>query len=133
MASKKSSVKGVAAAAVAAFETVAVHPVLGLDVANDWLDRGAAAHLAADRGGDAAHLAADPDPELLLPIPCSQTHTAPWLCLCQCIRPPERTARRPSGRSSRAGSCGRAAGDPETHPQRQGEQVGEALLPAILR
>jgi hypothetical protein len=44
---------------------VIVHPVLGLDVPNDRLDRGAAAHLAADRGGDAAHLAADSDAELL--------------------------------------------------------------------
>jgi hypothetical protein len=32
-------------------------------VANDRLDRGAVAHLAADRGGDAVHLAADPDAE----------------------------------------------------------------------
>jgi hypothetical protein len=39
--------------------------MLGLDVPNDRLDRGAAAHLAADRGGDAAHLAADPDAELI--------------------------------------------------------------------
>ena len=29
------------------------------------VDRGAAAHLAADRGGDAVHLAVDPDAELL--------------------------------------------------------------------
>jgi hypothetical protein len=32
--------------------------VLGLDMAYDRLDRGAAAHLAADRGGNTAHLAA---------------------------------------------------------------------------
>src|SRR5262249_29139942 len=64
---------GVDAVAVAPFEVIAAHPVLGLDVPNDRLDGGAAAHLAADRGGDAAHpgsgpgqaLAADPDPERL--------------------------------------------------------------------
>jgi hypothetical protein len=36
-----------------------------MSLPNDWLDRSAGAHLAADRGGDAAHLAADPDAELL--------------------------------------------------------------------
>src|SRR5215469_3970106 len=56
---------GVDVVAVAAFEVIAPHPVLGLDVPNDRLDYGAAAHLAADRGGDAADLAADPDAELL--------------------------------------------------------------------
>ena len=44
---------------------IAAHPVLGLHVPNDRLDGGAAAHLAADWGGDAAHLATDPDAELL--------------------------------------------------------------------
>jgi hypothetical protein len=39
--------------------------VLGLDGVNDRLDRGAAAHLATDWGGDTAHLAADPDAEPL--------------------------------------------------------------------
>jgi hypothetical protein len=39
--------------------------MVGLDVANDWLDRGASAHRAADRSGDAAHLAPDPDVEPL--------------------------------------------------------------------
>jgi hypothetical protein len=53
------------AVAVAALEVVAAHLVLGLDVADDGLDRGAATHLAADRGGDATHLGADPDAELL--------------------------------------------------------------------
>src|SRR6516225_3714728 len=52
---------GIDAVAAAAFEVIASHPVLGLDVPNDRLDSGAAPHLAADRGGDAAHLAADPD------------------------------------------------------------------------
>lgn len=56
---------GVDPIAVAAFEVIAAHPVLGLDMSNDRFDGGAAAHLAADRGGDAAHLAADPDTELL--------------------------------------------------------------------
>jgi len=51
--------------AVASFEVIAAHPVLGLHVANDRLDCGAATHFATDRGGDAAHLAADPDAELL--------------------------------------------------------------------
>jgi hypothetical protein len=41
------------------------HAVLGLEVADHRLDRGAPPHLAADRGGDAAHLAGDPHPELL--------------------------------------------------------------------
>src|SRR5215471_21243377 len=67
---------GVDAVAVAAFEIIAPHPMLGLDVPNDRLDRRAAAHLAADRSGDAAHpgsgpgraLAADPDAELLCVI-----------------------------------------------------------------
>jgi len=56
---------GVAAVAVAALEIVPVHAVLGLDVADDGLDGGAALHLAADGGGDAADLAGDPDPELV--------------------------------------------------------------------
>ena len=55
----------VAAITVASFEVIAAHPVLGLEVPNDRLDRGAAAHLAADRRDDAAYLAADPDAELL--------------------------------------------------------------------
>jgi hypothetical protein len=38
---------GVDAVAIAAFEVVAAHPVLGLEVANDRLDRGT----AASRGG----------------------------------------------------------------------------------
>src|SRR5579883_2476262 len=40
------------------------HPGL-LHVADDGLDCGPAAHLAANGGGDAAHLAADPDAELV--------------------------------------------------------------------
>jgi hypothetical protein len=47
---------GIDAVAVAAFEIVAVHAVLGLDMADDRLHRGAALHLAADGSGDA------PDP-----------------------------------------------------------------------
>ena len=46
-------------------EVVAVHAVLGLEVADDRLDGGAAPHLAADILGDPAHLAGDPDPELV--------------------------------------------------------------------
>ena len=48
---------GIDEVAAAPFEVVAAHPVLGLDVPNDRLDRGAAMHLAADRSGDAACLA----------------------------------------------------------------------------
>ena len=59
---------GVDPVAVAPFEVIAAHPVLGLDVPNDRLDGGATPHLAADRSGDAAHLAADPDAELLCVI-----------------------------------------------------------------
>src|SRR3546814_2633442 len=44
---------------------VALHAVLGLDVADDGLDGGASFHLAADGLGDPAHLAGDPDPELV--------------------------------------------------------------------
>ena len=54
---------GVAAVAVAALEVVATHAVLGLEVTDHRLDRGAALHLAADGLGDAADLAGDPDPE----------------------------------------------------------------------
>ena len=48
---------------VVALEVIAVHAVLALDVADHRLDGGAAPHLAADRFGDAAHLARGPDPE----------------------------------------------------------------------
>ena len=47
---------------------IAAHAVLGPGVPDDWLDRGAALHLAADRAGRPADLAGDPDPELLLVI-----------------------------------------------------------------
>jgi len=47
---------------------IAAHPVLGLQMADDWLDRGAAFHLAADPSGDAAHLAGDPDAEFVLMV-----------------------------------------------------------------
>ena len=53
----------VAAVAVAALEVVATHAVLGLEVTDNRLDRGAALHLAADGLGDAADLAGDPGPE----------------------------------------------------------------------
>lgn len=56
---------GVYAIAAASFEVIAAQQMLGLDVANDRLDRSAAAHLTADRDGNAAHLAADPDAGLL--------------------------------------------------------------------
>ena len=53
------------AVAVVSSEVVAAHPVLGLHVADNRLDRGEAPHLASDRRDDAAHLVADPDAELL--------------------------------------------------------------------
>jgi hypothetical protein len=54
---------GVDAVADAAFEIVAVHAVLGLDVADDGLDSRTTLHLAPDGGRDAADLPRDPDPE----------------------------------------------------------------------
>ena len=56
---------GVDAVAVASLEIIAAEAVLGLEMADDRLDGGAAFHLAADRLGDTANLAADPDPELV--------------------------------------------------------------------
>jgi hypothetical protein len=56
---------GVDAVAVAPLEVVAAEAVFGLEMADGRLDGGSALHLAADRLGDAAHLAADPDPELV--------------------------------------------------------------------
>src|SRR3546814_17335266 len=47
---------GVGVVAVAALEIVALHAVLGLDVADDGLDGGAPFHLAADGLGEPAHL-----------------------------------------------------------------------------
>jgi hypothetical protein len=67
---------GVDPIAVAPFEIIAPHPVLGLDVPNDRFDGGAAAHLAADRGGDAAYLAANPYGALALPLPMHSTSGA---------------------------------------------------------
>src|ERR1700759_4103989 len=54
---------GVDAVADAAFEVVAVHAVLGLDVADAGLDGRTTLHLAPDGGRDAADLPRDPDPE----------------------------------------------------------------------
>ena len=54
---------GVDAVADAAFEIVAVHAVLGLDVADDGLDSRTTLHLAPDGSRDAADLPRDPDPE----------------------------------------------------------------------
>jgi hypothetical protein len=42
---------GIDAIALASLEVIAVHAVVALDVADDRLDRGSAAHLAADGGG----------------------------------------------------------------------------------
>lgn len=48
---------GIDGVALPAGEVVAAHPMLGLDVADDGLDGGAAAHLARDGRDDAAFLA----------------------------------------------------------------------------
>src|SRR6476620_6822292 len=54
---------GVDAVADAAFEVVAVHAVLGLDVADDGLDGRTTLHLAPDGSRGAADLPRAPDPE----------------------------------------------------------------------
>src|SRR5256714_5154750 len=56
------------AVAVAPLQIIAPHAVLGLGMADDRFDGGAAPHLATDRFRDPAHLAADPHPELLFVI-----------------------------------------------------------------
>ena len=50
------SEEGVAAVAATVLEVIAAHAVLGLEVADDGLDRSAALHLAADRAGTDAVL-----------------------------------------------------------------------------
>ena len=47
------------------FEIIAAHAVLGLEMADDRLDSGAALHLSANGSGDAASLATNPDPYLV--------------------------------------------------------------------
>jgi hypothetical protein len=47
---------------------ILAHAVLGLQVADNRLDGGAALHLTADLGGHATRLAGNPDPELLFVI-----------------------------------------------------------------
>src|SRR5947208_16976265 len=59
---------GIDAIAVAPFEIIAAHTVLGLGMADDWFDGGSPPHLAANGFGDALNLAADPDAELLFVI-----------------------------------------------------------------
>ena len=56
---------GVGTIAIAALEVIAVPAVLGFEVADDRLDRGAAFHLAADRSGHPPHLAGHPDAEFV--------------------------------------------------------------------
>jgi hypothetical protein len=56
---------GIDAVALTALEIVAVHAVFGFEMADDRLDCGSAFHLAAGGSGDAPHLVADPDPELV--------------------------------------------------------------------
>jgi len=47
-------------------EVVSAHAMLGLEMADARLDRGAATQVAFDRLGDAPFLARDIDPELVL-------------------------------------------------------------------
>lgn len=54
---------GIDADGDAAFEIVALHAVLCLDVTDNGLDRCTTFHLAPDRSRDAADLPRDPDPE----------------------------------------------------------------------
>lgn len=61
----RGSEHGIGAIAVAALEIVAIPPMVTFDVADGGLDRGSSLHLAAYRGGDASHLAGDPDLELV--------------------------------------------------------------------
>ena len=56
---------GVGAIALGSLEIITPQAVLGLEMADDGLDGGAALHLAANGGGDPADLARDPDPELV--------------------------------------------------------------------
>ena len=56
---------GVDAIALGALEIIAAHAVLGLEMADDRLDGGSAAHLAPDGSSDPADLPGDPDPELV--------------------------------------------------------------------
>ena len=56
---------GVGTVAVAAFEIIAAHAVLGFEMADNRFDRGAALHLAADRTGHPPHLTGDPDAEFV--------------------------------------------------------------------
>jgi hypothetical protein len=58
-------IERVGVVAGAALEVIASHSVLGLQMANDRLDRGAELHLAADRAGHPPHLAGDPDAEFV--------------------------------------------------------------------
>src|SRR3546814_17033428 len=71
---------GVGVVAVAALEIVALHAVLGLDVADDGLDGGAPFHLSADGLGDPAHLNSQPPgsmPPTSRPArPPRRTHTS---------------------------------------------------------
>jgi hypothetical protein len=59
---------GVDTVALASLQIIAAHAVLGFGVTDDRFDGGAPFHLAADRGGYPAYLAADPDSELLFVI-----------------------------------------------------------------
>ena len=57
---------GVGGVALGSGEVVSAHAVLGLGVANDRFDRGAATQFAFDGLGDAASLAGDIDLELVV-------------------------------------------------------------------
>ena len=56
-----SSEYGINAIAVGAFDIIAAHAVLGLEMADDRLDGGSATHLAPEGCSDPADLPGDPD------------------------------------------------------------------------
>jgi hypothetical protein len=60
---KPAAARGVDAVAISAFEIIATHPMIVLEMADHGFDGGAMAHLATDGFGDPADLAPDPDLE----------------------------------------------------------------------
>ena len=56
---------GIDPIAVLSLEIIAAHAVLGLEMADNGLDRRPSLHLALDGGGGTSDLAGDPDPELV--------------------------------------------------------------------
>src|SRR5262249_62353002 len=86
-------------------------------MSNDRLDRGAAPHLAADRGGDAAHLAAYPDAELLGVVVAAIAFVdvdAAGVCSRRPL--PPRGKPPPTGGGHRGGGAGRRGGAQKAPP-----------------